>query len=116
MKDDLKNKRVQAETDLNKRKDNPMSAKEMGRKVKDAKKFHEKVGKNQRKTIEASAGRQNLATGGVQSMVKEAGIAASCDKDSCGRTSPAAKKVYDAFMKGKAKRKGKAHDKLMKNK
>jgi len=100
--------RQEDQSAANKRKANPMTASQLKGKVKDAEKFHKKAGKNQRKTIKASTGRQNLATGGVRGMVKEAG--------DCSKTSTCAREVYEKFKKGQGGKKGKAHDKLMKSK
>jgi len=108
--------RQQDQSAANKRKANPMTDREMGKKVKDAKKFHKEVGKNQAKSTKASTERQSLATGGVQDMVKKAGNTSQRDGGSCGQTSTCAREVYEKFKKGQGGKKGKAHDKLMKNK
>jgi hypothetical protein len=84
---------------LQKRKSSPAPSKSDNRKkTREAKKFNKSVRKNQSESTESSSKRQNVATGGVQTMVKEAGNAASCSKGSiCGQTSSEAKKVFDSF-------------------
>ena len=106
--------RVQDQSAANARKSNPMTASQLKRKVKDAEKFHKKVGKNQAKSTKQSFNRQSLATGGVRDMVQKAGDTAQRDASACGRTSSCARKVYNKFKKGQGGKKGKAHDKLMK--
>ena len=109
--------RLQDQSAANTRKLSPPPSKSDNRKkIRDAKKFHKKVGKNQAKSTEQSFNRQNLATGGVRGMVKEAGDTSQRDGGICGQTSTCARKVYDKFKKGQGGKVGKAHEKLMKNK
>ncbi len=106
--------REQAQSAAKERRSNPMTASQLKGKIKEAKKFHKKVGKNQAKSTKQSFNRQSLATGGVQDMVQKAGDTAQRDASACGRTSACARKVYNKFKKGQGGKKGKAHDKLMK--
>lgn len=106
--------REQAQSAAKERRSNPMTASQLKGKIKEAKKFHKKVGKNQAKSTKQSFDRQSLATGGVRDMVQKAGDTAQRDGSACGRTSACARKVYNKFKKGQGGKKGKAHDKLMK--
>ena len=77
--------RQQDQSAANKRKANPMTDREMGKKVKESKKFYKKVRKNQGKSTSSANKRKDYNTGGADAEREKA---AKKEAKGCGLSSP----------------------------
>ena len=78
--------RQQDQSAVNKRKANPMTDRELGKKVKESKKFYKKVRKNQGKSTSSANKRKDYNTGGADAEREKA--AKKEEKKGCGLLSP----------------------------
>jgi len=85
-KDDLINKRLEDKKATDQRKANPMTDRELGKKVKDAEKFHKKAGNNRKKATGSAVDRLNYNTGGLTAAREKA--TKKEEKKGCGLGSP----------------------------
>jgi len=82
-KDDLINKRLEDKNATDQRKANPMTDRELGKKVKESKKFYKKVRKNQGESTSSANKRKDYNTGGADAEREKA-----AKKEGCGLGSP----------------------------